>query len=353
VKHNKNFRDNLISITLFVTLATAFYFIYWPKIVADYQADWQPVQAPLAIAELSPQIELITEYKNTNVKQIELKEGVAYIGGSLNVKDLVALISFDPLTQKTNWQVRPSSQIITIDSNRVYIWGDAGEVIAYDKITGMKVWQEVVDRRFPIIDALTITPFGLLVESRNPSGTRYHLVNLETGRKISSFQTEAEKNDFWLENALPVTTADVHNNITTQGDIEWQNSVDFKPYAGSRTDIQFILTDDNIVAYKESNSITEISALNRISGNVLWEVEVNSMSNLTVAEDILFFVTENGELTGVDINSGQITTYVTFSTAIQEELGHNGNVIIAADSSLILMYIYSSKQLFIFRWVDN
>jgi len=352
MKYTKKLAEKLLSVILFILLASAVYFIYGPRIIESFRANWQPNQAPVVIAELSPQMELVTEYQNSYVRQMTLESGVAYIGGSLNENNPIALLSLNPLTQQINWQVRPSSQIITVNSNNVYIFGNAGEVIAYNKLTGTKIWQKLIDRPFPIIDALTITSFGLLVESRNRTGTRYHLVDLETGEKKHSFQTEADKNDFWLQNGLPVITVDINDNIVAQGIIEWRDSVDFKSYAGSRSDIQLIVTDHIIIAYKESDSITQISALNRTNGDVLWHIDEHIKSNLVEDRDILFFVTTDA-LIGVDINTGQLTRYITFAPGIQEDHSYNSDAKIAVDSGQMVIYFNSSKQLYVFRFAVN
>jgi outer membrane protein assembly factor BamB len=351
MKYNKNLRDTLISISLFVLLISAVYFIYGPKIIENFRADWQPNQAPVVIAELSPQMELVTEYPNSYVRQMALEGGVAYIGGSLSEEDLVALLSLDPLTQQINWQVRPSSRIITIDSNRVYIWSGTGEVTAFDKMTGIKVWQEVVDSRFTIIDALTITPFGLLVESRNPSGIRYHLVDFETGEELHSFQTEVEKNDFWLENGLSVFSIAINDDVIAEGENEWRNSVDFDDHANA-ADIQLIVRDHIIIAYKESDSITQISALNRTNGDILWHFDEHIKSNLVEDGNLLFFVTTDA-LIGVDINTGQMNRHIVFSPGIQEDHSYNSDVKIALDNGQMLIFFNSSKQLFVLQYAAN
>jgi outer membrane protein assembly factor BamB len=283
-----------------------------------------------------------------------LEENIAFITGAFDEFENVHLSRFNTVTAQEEWRICIPTNVMVVNEAYLYIWGrDPGLVIAYDKETGREVWREQVDHLFPIIDAISVTSYGLLVESRNRTATRFHLLDPETGKKKQTFRSGTEWRAFLLEHGSSAYSV-MRGDKIAEGVVPWQTSVDFEHNPGSRP-MRLIVEEDVVLAYQSSPTIdyTQIAVLNKDSGELLWRRDTHLKSNLAVADDKLFLVTEDTELVSVDLITGQFSTQVTFTPGIWGIAGENTDAVIAADERQVLVYFSSSHQLFAFRFLPE
>ncbi len=313
-----------------------------------------PLQDPLTIIDSSSHIELTQDIEDAFIKDIVLKDGTAFITGSFSETESDKFISFNTLTTQPNWTIcRQSTGMVAVSETAVYLWGgDPGLVIALDKESGYVDWQRNVDFKYPIIDAIDITPLGLLIESRTRTGTRFHLLDEETGKKLITFQSNAEKQDYWISNGYTIFLSE-DKVVKNVGPISWETYLDFKSYSLDEP-TQLIVTDDVVLVSKIHRNNVQLASLDKTSGKILWELDTNLISNLSVMDDLLFIVSNSEEtnevrLLSFDLKSGEIIHYVTFSPDIQQFSGEATEAIISADSNQTLVYFPNTYQLFDFH----
>lgn len=96
-----------------------------------------------------------------------------------------------------------------------------------------------------------------------------------------------------------------------------------------------------------------IYCLERETGIVKWQIENIAISNLVVAQDIVYFLTREGKLQGVDLRSGELKHYVQFDTDrfVLNGEAHIGGFNVAFDpkTEMLFAQLGDSAQLFAFQ----
>ncbi|MCC6606997.1 MAG: PQQ-binding-like beta-propeller repeat protein [Anaerolineae bacterium] len=300
-----------------------------------------------SIGTISTRFEPIEEH-HISLRDMSIREETAFVMGN-NVDDISKLFSLNVTTGQLNWQICASG-VMAVGADFVFVSYDeirGAYVIAYDRNSGAEVWQAKVDfwRGVTILD---VTPFGLLVQTANRNSERYYLLNMETGEQETSFKTEADRQSFWIENGSTVYRVPSYNEVIAQGGAEWQTRVDYDSSVYSEP--TELILDDVVVAYKRGYPVTQIAALDKSSGGVLWQASLDIQSNIGIANDVVFFVTGHSELTAVNLQTGQFLGSVIFTPGAYEVAGRNTDILVAADGDLVAVYFSGSSQLFVFRF---
>ena len=311
------------------------------------------LQSPLTVVDTAPLVELSGLIEGVFIKDIILENGTAFITGSFSETQPDKLISFNTLTSEPNWTMCQSTGVVTVSETSLYLWGrDPGLVIALDKESGKVDWQVSVDKWFPIIDAIDITSLGLLIESRNSTGTRFHLLDEKTGEKLLTFQSNEEKQDYWINNGNTIFLNE-NNMVKAVGSIHWETYLDFDSYSRDEN-TQLIIFDDIVFVSKVHQNNVQFASLDKSSGEILWESDANIISNLSIMDDSVFIVSNSEEtnevrLQSFNLKNGETITQATFSPAILKFPGENTRAIVSADSNQVLVYFASTHQLFDFN----
>jgi outer membrane protein assembly factor BamB len=267
----------------------------------------------------------------------------------------IHLSRFSMTTTQEEWTSCLSTTVMAVDETLLYMWGrESGLVIAYDKVTGEEVWQSELGSKFPTVNAITTTTFGLLVEAYNRLDTRFYLLNPETGEKIDTFQSSIEWLSFQVEHDSTAYVITDSDRVVADGSVQWQTSLGYKYY--SPTDpVQLITNDTVVLTYQVSPTIDyiQITALDKTNGNYLWEQDLYIKSKPSILDNYLFLLTENSELVSIDLMTGEIIIQATVTPKIEDISGENTNAIIVADNEQVLVYFASSHQLFEFIFLSD
>lgn len=298
------------------------------------------------------QFELVKELDGIFLNNMILTENTLFAVASFSELENQRLMSINLATEEVNWQVCHSREF-TVGPERVYISDEPGSVTVYDRITGNETWQTNVDRKFPVVDALDIVEFGLLAETRNRTGTRFHLLDLETGSQKHSFQNKVEKQNFWIENNQVVYTPVGLDSVEAKGLVPWQTPID--PSSNNRTSFKLVSSDSTILAYrKRDHSIIQLTALDKIDGTILWQGDREIKSNIAVSGDIIYFVTDDLELLALDSRTGAVRGQANFLPRPEETPAPPGSplvyTIVSVNNGKVMVYLGSSRQLFLFRF---
>ncbi len=337
----------------FALIILAFFVLYMMpggKVNANKCTHWQSSRPTdiiqQSIGTISTRFEPIAEHRIT-LRDMAIREETAFAMGS-SINDISKLFSLNVTTGQPNWQICASG-IMAVGTDFIFVSYTeirGAYVIAYDRNLGTEVWQEKVDFGRHVT-TLTVTPFGLLVQTANRNSERYYLLNMETGKQETSFKTDADRHAFWIENGSTAYQIPSYNEVIAQGKVEWQTKINYDGYLGST---ELILNDDVIVAYKKGSTITQIAALDQANGAILWQTRINIQSNLVVEEGKLFFVTGDTELMAYNLYTGEFLVSVTFSPGVDEVAGYNTSILVSANGNQVAVYFSSSYQLFVFHF---
>ncbi len=297
--------------------------------------------------DISTQFEFAGEHRKISLRDMAIREETAFVMGS-SINDVSKLFSLNITTGQLNWQICASG-VMAVGTDFIFVSYTeirGAYVIAYDRNLGTEVWQEKVDFGRHVTN-LTVTPFGLLVQTANRNSERYYLLNMETGKQETSFKTDADRQAFWIESGSTVYRIPSYDEVIAKGRVEWQTKINYDGYLGST---ELILNDDIIVAYKKSPIITQIVALDQADGAILWQTSINTQSNLVVEKGVLFFVTGDTELMAFNLHTGEFLGSVTFSPGVDEVAGYNTSILVSASGNQVAVYFSSSYQLFVFHF---
>ncbi|MCP5098542.1 MAG: PQQ-binding-like beta-propeller repeat protein [Chloroflexi bacterium] len=348
MKRVKNLKTYLL-----IIFAIFILYIIWGGKIDVNNCSYVYSSQPLPVVQQIPnststRFKLEREYRDLFLHTIMLEEATIFAFGSIN--DNANLLSLDTTTGQINWQTCASGAM-NVGTDFVFVsYTDTrgAYVVAYDKESKTEVWQEKVDFWRHVTD-LTVTPFGLLVQTANRNSERYYLLNMETGKQEASFRTKADRQSFWINNGSTVYRIPSFNEVIAQGKAEWQTKINYDSYPGIDP-IELILNDDVIVAYKKSPTITQIAVLDQANGAILWQTDLNIQSNLVVEKGVLFFVTGDTELMAFDLYKGVFLGSATFSPGVDQIAGLNTRILVSASGNQVVVYFSSSYQLFVFHF---
>jgi hypothetical protein len=311
-----------------------------------------PSRISYYVDSISAQFQLAQTFM-VSLSALELSDGDAFIMGKHN-GNRNALWNIDLETQEVNWQTCATG-VMSIGKKYIYVLDSSASTTrlrAYDKQTGIEDWQKGVDPWYPAIKNLEITPFGLLVTTHNHGNKRWSIRNLQTGRKEHTFRSDTEVKEFWIEQGFVVYDVIGADLIVAKGPVQWQTRVEFEGYPDSDL-VTLILEKEIVLAYKQSPTVTQIAALNKYSGTILWQSDVHIVSNLAVIEGMLFFVIDDIELVAVDLETGKKSGSVVFSLDRENTLDEYLDITVSVDEGRVLTYFTNSHQLFDFYYSSN
>jgi outer membrane protein assembly factor BamB len=96
----------------------------------------------------------------------------------------------------------------------------------------------------------------------------------------------------------------------------------------------------------------QLYVLDRQTGSILWKTERGSiLSNATVSNDIVYYLSVDGQLDAADINTGQILGTIDFTPEIIIPNGVYRYHSVAADNGHVVVYLGDSQQLFAFNFL--
>lgn len=272
----------------------------------------EPIQSPLDLVTTSC-YEVEREYRDVYVKSILMDDSADYILGSFNRSDSMHLLSIDAITREVNWEM-PGRTPVAVGSSYVYVTSsEQGTVMAYEKVGGKKIWENNVEDQYPVVSELEITPLGLLVTSASHTSERYHLLDLETGEPIASFQSAASKEIYFIERRSQIYVLDHFDIVVAKGENQWQTSAGFPddPYNAEFPQIQ--VEEEAIMVYQRGYPLTQVTLLDKVNGAPIWHTAVKAKSNFTFSGNEIFFVSDDTKLNGGEMSTRQWTQYVAFS----------------------------------------
>ncbi len=86
----------------------------------------------------------------------------------------------------------------------------------------------------------------------------------------------------------------------------------------------------------------------------LWETQPDVVSNLAATKTTLYLFTQEGQLVGRDVRSGELVTWVQFELETWSTSDPSSGRYVAVDEEAGLLYVYlgNSQQLFAFKIID-
>jgi outer membrane protein assembly factor BamB len=180
----------------------------------------------------------------------------------------------------------------------------------------------------------------------------YYLINSRTG-KIVSKQDKVEL-------GLPSPPANFaywyyHEAINTPQFIQ-ESDIETLSLWAARFEKTFqppvLLNNMLFIREGEGTLLGNVLALNRQTGDTVWETDNNVVSNVAVSDSTAFFLTSSAELIAIDVETGQKVGSLQFTNG-ETQLGEDRGYFVAASGGNVLVDLGDGRQLFAFRFLAD
>jgi outer membrane protein assembly factor BamB len=250
-------------------------------------------------------------------RQLAATSGRVFFVGSLAQNEPGGLIALDGESGKELWQA-PEADTVDVSPDMVYVdYRDS--VVAYT-LTGEKLWRTRLRvNNIATIDAvdgkLYVGAYGA------------HLLDAVTGELLAT----SSLNDIFVGNFAPGLFYSLANTPA--------------------------FTEHRVFTRDGNSLVGAAIALDRQSGDILWQSADNVISNVGATESLAFVITHEDELRILDAATGKLLETIQIEPSIKfYELAAETNVqhrgyFLAADEANRMLYVLlgDSNQLFAFR----
>jgi outer membrane protein assembly factor BamB len=235
----------------------------------------------------------------------------------------------------------PSSVLI---ADSVYYRGSGGgQIQAFELSTGNLLWKTKLPGARSVID-LYVYDDKIVAQTNNDK--EYTL--LKTDGQILQGTTIKNYSFFRIHNLTFIKKYNAIEAVeNSSGTVSWRvdvnHGIGFAP----------LLDNDNI--YVVSKGVpNEILSVDRKTGNVNWQRNAKTISNLCILDSRIYFLEEDGSLVSLDKGNGEIVLTINFSPGVNWQ-AHPGGYYVACDTSAnILVVSYGDNdQVIGLQFVDK
>jgi len=273
----------------------------------------------------------VGRYQNRGGSQIVAAEGVVIIGGVLSPTVEFPLFALDAADGSLRWASDEFVNSLFATSSVLYV-GDYREIRAYGPRTGGLLW---ISEPLPVG---TRNVVYLLVEDNliYAESQMAHLLRANTGEVILNMGQGLSTIEQTLQQMniqVPPEFFDSFIDVTLTRDTQFIRGV--AEFRGG------------------------VRAIDRPTGKILWERPTGILSNVAATESVLYFLTFDRQLLGLDTRTGEVVIAVQFEASPlptqDAEQGLTGGYYVAVDAEAGMVYAYfgDSAQLFAFKIVDD
>ncbi len=239
---------------------------------------------------------------------------------------------------------------LVADGERVYAveaYGLRTAVSTYDLLTGQKLW----DHKLGSIngsdaDYTALVGDYVVVRINEGDYNEFFGINRNTGW-LDIRQNQEAYPIFWLEKEPPRLYEVVASGVRLAG--VWQRT--FASCGITPQVYQDVLL---LQLHLCESSLSQLLALNRFTGDVLWELAPPIVGNVALSQQgISFALSPDGTLRAMDAQTGVGAGFVTLAPALQPVVDVEAEEVVfyvAAQGEDVALYTGDSRQVFTFRY---
>jgi len=316
----------------------------WSEALASHKV----VKSDKQLKELWSRPNIFIRNDNVGFLVTAAKEKI-FLLGSIREDEIGGVLAIDGSSGELIWQDDSGfGSAIYATSSTLYVsmLNNNKGVRAYDVNTGQLLWKTIPEG---IRNVSRLYVFDNIIHVNGNNDT-FSLLQADTGEEIwgSSYDFG---NDIYLRTDQ-VTFRRLGTSLlamdTKSQAIMWEANINRLYYQGP------FFTDDTIFIRTARDGLGRVYAIDRHNGEVLWYTEKNIASNnIAVTNNVVYLLTEQGSLLGLDARNGDIIASVEFQPKpflLRDSIGHVGYYV-AVDEAAALLYaiLGDSRQLFAFK----
>jgi outer membrane protein assembly factor BamB len=250
-------------------------------------------------------------------------DGTFIVIGSEESEGKDQMISLDSKDGKTKWSKEVG---LRFSNSRTQLFiGNGQTVISLSPVDGSENWKTFlpearhIGKQFYFDDKLYI----------NASGSPFFVLSPEDGRVIEKYSSvDGFRRDY--------PTVPFYQNLN------------FQP---------IIIGDDSILSL--GDSLYTIRRENLTSNNLVWEIVNDAISNSTIINNTLFYISKDDKLKAIDVNTGELLYDASIQPSIEffnlEKMTQHDGYFVCSDQANKFLYVIlgDSRQLFAFSVSEN
>lgn len=312
---------------------------YYYNPVATHQ-----VSKSLGLKEVWMREKVFIQDDNLN-PMMAASEGILAFLGGLDMNDNNTITALGTNEGDLQWQHAAGIPTAIFASPSALYVGNSGiaNVVKFEPSTGKLLWQTPLPGSRGL-SYLTVINNDVYAQT-TATTDKFFVLNANTGEIIR----QMEATDVFVSTDEVTFQQSIFSNELEAVDTKTQNLL-----WNVKVDQGFLMvpifTEDEILIRTD---VGGIYCLERRTGKVKWQTENIAISNLAVAQDIVFFLTRDGKLQGVDLRSGELEHYVQFDTdrfVLNGEAHIGGyNVAFDPETEMVFAQLGDSAQLFAFQ----
>lgn len=278
---------------------------------------------------------------NSQRTNIIVDSGMLIVRGSMKTEVIgSSIFGLSSIDGKELWRISRTGggQIAAQDSILYNSSPESAFLQAYALKTGSLLWQTQLGWTKGVLDVST---YGEKVFAFTSSSDFFELT--QNGEIVNNFRSDhliyaMVDGVVYMEDPLSIKAVDfISNNELWK--VELNSSYTFAP----------IFSEEDIFLFTNINT-SKIYSVNRQVGNINWVKDYNILSNLAVAPDRVYFLGVEGHLVSLDINSGDEIFNHQFSPLIDSSKNINRYYIaLDIENNILIIYLGDSEQIIAYQ----
>ena len=276
-----------------------------------------------------------------------------YFLESAAARTTVDLVVADIATGNVLWQKVAGDNHMAVGADRIFFSSGENpfgpvEIVASDLRTGAELWHLPLPEEFAIgIEYMALVDDWLEVRTYHRGNGAFYSIDPDSGQIVTSF-LEPNSIVAMSEGQTIEWFGDLVVNRGSQG---WRTELPTKRSLYDRELGAPLILDDMLIVQNGYDFASPVTALQRSDGRILWQYDGISVSNLATAGDLVFFITDRGQLTVLNRLTGEVVDSLQFAPALSTEYDLvNDDLIVASSDVFVAVYFRDVNQLSLFRY---
>lgn len=315
----------------------------WPAPIAAYSV------ADYGSYELAWVREGVYIMADRRSMQMDMGEGVLVILGSLNIAENSFTYGLDGDTGNVAWR-RQDAHILDVYKDMAIVSRSGfGNIAAYEVETGELIWRKIFLSTKTASDLIVEEDlvFVHLIDNRD----KFALIDANSG-KVVDFKRSGVRDIYLIRQERAYSwqrfSGGFYSINTNNKEIVW--SYDFE-------DRLFVppVFDETRLFIRTGEISGKLFALSIESGELIWENKTEFLSNQVVCNDLIYMISKNGKVVGIDAMNGKVKEEIIFSEKQFEDPGATGGFFLATNSDCTMLFVYlgDARQLYGLRSING
>ncbi len=316
----------------------------WPPGLSSYEV----VGNSRGFEELWRASDIFIAANDSGSNLVVLDDGLFFVG-SITQNDYPILQKVNVRTGERDWQYQYMGNVplLILSNQRNIVLGSGipSKVTIFNAQSGNIVSQSSFSITTRGVEYILSEGDELYV---NVVPANFYLVDENSG-DIKTFENPNEAYPVFLKKDKFIYHRELSNRLQASDE---QNGSKIWMIELAGEIIQIPVFTDDLIIVRTGRVSGPIYAIDQITGRILWDFQSGVVSNIAVADNKAYFLTETSRLSVINIQTGELISEIEFYPSVLELDDFdlvNRKFYVAAAENIVAVYFGSSRQLFTFQ----